>query len=82
MSLCKYKNMLGVPHKGIHSYRLFGVAIVDVIMTILAAALISYFRKQSFISILLFLFLLGIVLHRIFCVRTTVDKLLFPRAND
>lgn len=82
MSLCKYKNMLGEPNKGIHSYRLFGVAIADVIMTILAAALISYFRKQPFVSVLLFLFLLGIVLHRIFCVRTTVDKLLFPKAKD
>jgi hypothetical protein len=82
MSLCKYKNMLGEPKKGIHSYRLFGVAIADVIMTILAAALISYFRKQPFINTLLFLFLLGIALHRIFCVRTTVDKLLFPNAKD
>ena len=78
MSLCKYKNMLGEPNKGIHSYRLFGVAIADVIMTIIAAAIIAYFRKQSFISVLLFLFLLGIVLHRIFCVRTTIDKMLFP----
>jgi hypothetical protein len=81
MSLCKYKNMLGEPDKGIHSYRLFGVAMADVIMTVIAAAAISYFRKQSFIQILLFLFLLGIVLHRIFCVRTTIDKLLFPNAN-
>jgi hypothetical protein len=82
MSLCKYKNMLGEPNKGIHSYRLFGVAIADVIMTILAAAAISYFRKQPFVSVLLFLFLLGIVLHRIFCVRTTVDILLFPHVKD
>ena len=73
--------MLGEPDKGIHSYRLFGVAMADVIMTVIAAAAISYFRKQSFIQILLFLFLLGIVLHRIFCVRTTIDKLLFPNAN-
>ena len=43
MDLCKYKNILGEPGKGIHSYRLFGVAIADVIMTIIAAALISYF---------------------------------------
>jgi hypothetical protein len=54
----------------------------DVIMTVIAAAAISYFRKQTFVSVLLFLFLLGIVLHRIFCVRTTVDKLLFPHAKD
>jgi hypothetical protein len=78
MDLCKYKNILGEPGKGIHSYRLFGVAIADVIMTIIAAALISYFFKYSFIATLITLFILGIVLHKLFCVRTTIDKLLFP----
>jgi hypothetical protein len=77
MNLCKYKNVLGEPGKGIHSYRLFGVAIADVIMTIIGAFLISYFFKFSFIKTLLILFLMGIVLHRLFCVRTTIDKLLF-----
>ena len=77
MDLCKYKNALGQPGKGVHSYRLFGVAIVDVIMTIVAAYLISYFFKYSFIYTTIILFVLGIILHRLFCVRTTVDKLLF-----
>jgi uncharacterized membrane protein YqaE (UPF0057 family) len=27
----------------------------------------------------IFLFSAGIILHRIFCVRTTIDVLLFPR---
>ena len=78
MDLCKYKNALGEPGKGIHSYRLFGVAIIDVIMTIIGALLISYLFNYNFIYTLLCLFLLGIILHRLFCVRTTVDKLLFP----
>ena len=78
MDLCKYKNILGEPGKGIHSYRLFGVAIADVTMTVIAAALISYFLKYSFITTLIVLFILGIVLHKIFCVKTTIDKLLFP----
>jgi hypothetical protein len=78
MDLCKYKNILGEPGKGIHSYRLFGVAIADVTMTVIAAALVSYFLKYSFILTLITLFILGIVLHKIFCVKTTIDKLLFP----
>jgi hypothetical protein len=78
MDLCKYKYALGEPGKGIHSYRLFGVAIADVLMTIIGAFLISYFFKFSFIKTLLILFLTGIALHRLFCVRTTIDKLLFP----
>jgi hypothetical protein len=78
MDLCKYKNALGVPGKGIHLYRLFGVAIADVIMTIIGAILISFFFKTNLNYTMICLFLLGIVLHRLFCVRTTVDKLLFP----
>jgi uncharacterized membrane protein len=78
MNLCKYKNSLGEPGKGIHSYRLFGVAIADVIMTIIGAYIISYFFKLSFVKTLIILFLLGIILHNIFCVKTTVDKILFP----
>ena len=77
MDLCKYKNALGVPGKGIHSYRFFNVAIIDVIMTIVGAYVISYFYGYNFINTLLFLFILGIILHRLFCVKTTVDKLLF-----
>jgi uncharacterized membrane-anchored protein YitT (DUF2179 family) len=78
MNLCKYKNALGVPGKSIHSYRLFGVAIADVIMTIIAALLISFFFKTNLMYTMICLFLLGIVLHRLFCVRTTIDKVLFP----
>lgn len=81
MDLCKYKNALGVPGKGIHSYRLFGLAIADVIMTIIGAFLISYFTKRNFIYTLIILFVSGIILHRLFCVRTTIDKLLFPNAK-
>ena len=79
MNMCKYKDALGIPGKGIHSYRLFGVAIMDVIMTIIAGFFISYFFKKSFLYTTIFLFVLGIILHRLFCVRTTVDKFLFPQ---
>ena len=77
-TLCKYKNALGEPGKGIHSYRFMGVAIADVIMTLIVAGLISYYSGYSFLKISIILFILGIILHRLFCVRTTIDKLLFP----
>jgi hypothetical protein len=75
--LCKYKNALGIPNEGVHKYRIFNIAIVDVILTIIFAAIISYSFNINFLSTLVILFLLGIIMHRIFCVRTTVDKLLF-----
>ena len=77
MDLCKYKNALGVPKTGIHSYRLFGVAIADVIMTIIGAYLIAYFTKQNFIYTLIILFISGIILHRLFCVRQPLIKYFF-----
>jgi len=77
MNLCKYKDALGKPGVGIHSYRIFNIAIADVIMTFIGAFLISYFLNISFVWTSIFLFILGIILHRIFCVKTTIDKLLF-----
>ncbi len=81
--LCKYKNILGEPNKGIHSIRLFNIAIVDLLMTIVAAVLLGIFLFNGNICIIILLFLslifLGIILHRIFCVKTTIDKFLFGR---
>jgi uncharacterized membrane protein len=79
MSLCKYKDALGIPGKGIHSYRIFNIAIADVIMTIIGAYILSLIFKTPFTYTLIALFILGIILHRIFCVRTTIDKLLFDK---
>jgi len=76
--LCKYRNALGVPGKGVHSLRLGGIAIMDVVMTLIGAYIIAYYARVSFAWTAAGLFLLGIVLHRLFCVRTTIDRLLFP----
>lgn len=75
--LCQYKDILGKPNIGIHSYRIFNVSIVDTLLTVIVAFLISYFFKYNFLITLFVLFLSGIIIHRLFCVRTTVDKLLF-----
>lgn len=76
--LCKYKNMFGKVGEGAHSIRLFDVAVVDVLLTIIVSIIINYaFPKYRLVYILGSLFIMGMILHRIFCVRTTVDKLLF-----
>ena len=75
---CKYKNIFGKVNKGIHSIRICDIAIIDVLFTIIGAYLIHLLiPKYPFSWILLILFGLGIMLHRFFCVRTTVDKFLF-----
>ena len=77
-TLCPYKYIFGEPNKGVHAHRIFDIAIVDVLSTIAAAYGISQYFKKDFKEIMLVLFLLGIILHRLFCVRTTIDKFLFP----
>jgi hypothetical protein len=76
-SLCPYKNLFGKTNEGIHKYRILDIAIVDLISTIVLAYLISKYYNQDFKMILIILILLGIIMHRLFCVRTTIDKLLF-----
>lgn len=75
--LCQYSNIFGEPGKGVHSIRIFNIAIVDVIATILSAILISWLFGLNFWCVLIVLFLLGIILHHLFCVKTTIDVLLF-----
>jgi uncharacterized membrane protein len=70
-------DIFGKVNQGIHSYRLFDLAIVDVIMTILGAYVISYVFRVSFLYTLCIVFIIGIILHRYFNVRTTIDKMLF-----
>lgn len=81
VNLCEYKNALGELGKGIHSYRFMGFAVADCIMTLLGGLIISYFTNYSFVITTLVLFISGIILHRLFCVRTTIDKILFPHAD-
>ena len=80
MNLCKYKHIFGEPGEGAHKYRILNIAIVDVTLTVLLAYVISYFSGTTLLYVIPSVFLLGIVLHRLFCVRTTVDKILFPNA--
>ena len=76
-TLSKYKDYLGMPSKGIHQYRFLGMAVMDIIMTIVGAIIISSLTQFKLVYVVPSLFLLGIILHRLFSVRTTVDKLLF-----
>ncbi len=76
-TLCKYKDALGQPGTGIHAYRVANIAIADVIMTLVVAYAIAVLFNVSFAYSAVAMFIAGIIAHRIFCVRTTVDKMLF-----
>ena len=77
--LCKYKDIFGKPNTGLHSLKILDIATFDVLCVIIIGMLISNTFKMSLLYTIISLFLLGIILHRLFCVRTTVDRLLFPK---
>lgn len=78
MNFCNYKNMFGEPKTGIHRYRIFDYAILDIIITIFVMLLISYIFKISYLYSTIITILLMIISHRLVCVRTKTDVLLFP----
>jgi hypothetical protein len=82
----KYKDYFGKPGTGAHKYRFLNFAIVDVVATIVGVYIIYVLLKYfgyivNFWILLVGMFILGIFLHRIFGVRTTVDKILFKNAG-
>lgn len=77
MNLCKYRNIFGSPNTGVHSYRFFGLAFVDLALTFAAAYLIHLGTAYSFWRVFAVLVAVGVVAHRLFCVRTPLTKLVF-----
>ena len=77
MNLCKFKDIFGKPNTGLHSIRVFNIAIVDVLLTVLLAYLITTVFHTRFNVTLATLFIGGIILHRTFCVKTAIYKFLF-----
>lgn len=79
---CKYSTLFGEPNKGIHSTRFYigtqSFALFDTVATVIGAYLLQkyYFTAYPFWQVLLGLFISGIIIHKLFCVKTTVDKLI------
>ena len=78
LDLCKYKNLFGKTGEGLRKYRILDIAIYDTAVVILMGLVISYFTGYNIWLTLAVLFISGIIAHRMFCVRSGVDKLLFP----
>jgi hypothetical protein len=79
LDLCRYKDLFGRPREGAHAYRVFDIAVVDVAATVVVAYVIARVFGIAFWKSIVTLFIIGIISHRAFCVRTTVDKWVFPK---
>jgi len=77
--LCEYKNIFGEPNTGLHKIRIFDIAVIDVVFTIIFGVIMSKYYASNLLTTIFILFALGIILHRLFCVRTTIDKLIFDK---
>lgn len=81
IDLCKYSDLFGKPNTGFHKYRILktknwnGIAIVDVMATIFLSFILKafFFKKCSLLNINLYLFILGILIHKMFCVKTAIN---------
>jgi hypothetical protein len=73
---CPYANILGIPNKGVHSTRIVGFALYDILATIIAAYITTFFIHISYLTSLLAWFIIGELLHYIFGVQTAfLEKL-------
>jgi len=75
---CEYKDYLGIPGEGVHTH-IMGIAWSDVVATIIGGSIIALLMKWNILYTIIATFIIGILFHRLFCVKTTVDKYLFPK---
>jgi len=67
---CPYANALGVPGQGVHSTRIYGLALFDTFATIVLAIFFSWVFEISVWKSLVFWFVFGEVLHYAFGTQT------------
>ena len=72
----EYKNIFGEIGKGAHKYRFLNTALVDYILTILGAILITYLTDIPLVLTTIGLLVLGIIFHYLFGVNTNTLKYL------
>ena len=74
---CEYKNIFGEPNKGIRQkLRLFDISIVDFVLMIVFGLILAKIFKLKNWSGIGISFLTGLVAHNIFCVDTTISRLI------
>ena len=71
--------MFGRPGEGAHALRVGGVAAVDLGLTLAASWLVAATMRVPFWKVALCMLVLGILVHRIFCVNTALNVALFGR---
>ena len=74
--LSKYKDFFGKPQEGVHQHRFLGTAIVDYLLTIIGAMIVTYFSEIPLVLTTIILLILGVIFHILFGVSTVTTKYL------
>ncbi len=74
--LQKYKDSLGKPRTGVHTFRIpfLDVAFFDVAATLLAAKFLANSKSITYAQAVCILFIIGAFAHRLFAVNAVVLK--------
>ena len=78
---CRFKDIFGKPREGVHALRIpvLDIALVDTLLTLAAALLISKLFQSSFLWTFLILLVVGVIVHRMLCVDTRLNKLILKK---
>ena len=79
---CRYKDVFGAPGTGVHAYRIFGMAAVDIACTALAALWVASATRWSAWVVFAALLVLSVPVHRAFCVETTLTRAVLGKYAD
>ena len=77
MTVCpfkKYSEIFGRVGEGVHRFRILDTPVVDFVLTLLLAMLITWLTKIPSVITTIVCFLVGILIHILFGVNTTVVK--------
>jgi hypothetical protein len=64
-------NSLNEPNKGIHSIRIFNIAVIDVLLTVFLSIIID---KKNYMIVFIILILLSIIIHSILGIKTHTNS--------
>lgn len=70
----RFKNIFGIPDKGVHRFRLLNTAVVDYVLTIIISIMTSYLTHIPLVLTTIAWFVVGFVLHILFGVQTSTLK--------
>jgi hypothetical protein len=73
--MSEFKDIFGAPNTGVHKYRMFGLAAVDLIGTVVIAYAINGFViNYALLFIFIILMILSVIIHKAFGVETALVK--------